>query len=63
MYGLLLLMNNFLCKLDDVGDKIKKIRIGHDDNGLFSGWHVDKIEIRRLKKSGKVKKNFFLNTN
>jgi hypothetical protein len=41
--------------MEDVGDKIKKIRIGHDDHGLFSGWHVDKVEIRRLKKSGKVK--------
>jgi hypothetical protein len=44
--------------MEDVGDKIKKIRIGHDDHGLFAGWHVDRIEIRRLKKSGKVT-NFF----
>lgn len=40
-------------KLEDVGKRIEKIRIGHDDAGLFPGWHVDKVEVRRLKDSGK----------
>ena len=52
--------DRFVLEMEDVGDKIKKIRIGHDDHGLFAGWHVDRVEIRRLKKSGKVKFCFLL---
>ena len=52
--------DRFVLEMEDVGDKIKKIRIGHDEHGLFAGWHVDRVEIRRLKKSGKVK-FFFVN--
>ena len=43
-----------MLELDDVGKRIKKIRIGHDNVGMGAGWHVDKVEIRRLKDSGKV---------
>ena len=46
--------DRFCLELDDVGSDIRKIRIGHDDEGMFSGWHVDKVEIRRLKKNGRV---------
>lgn len=42
-------------QLDDVGKTIEKIRIGHDNKGIGSGWHLDKVEVRRLKDRGKVK--------
>ena len=38
--------------MEDVGDSIEKIRVGHDGSGLGAGWHLDKIELRRL--TGKV---------
>ncbi len=47
-------VDRFVLELDDVGKRIRKIRIGHDNAGLGAGWHVDKVEIRRLKDSGKV---------
>uniref|UniRef100_A0A3Q2Z1R5 Lipoxygenase homology PLAT domains 1 n=1 Tax=Hippocampus comes TaxID=109280 RepID=A0A3Q2Z1R5_HIPCM len=40
--------------LEDVGDIIEKIRVGHDNRGSNSGWHLDKVEIRRLLRKGKV---------
>uniref|UniRef100_A0A3Q2XV35 Lipoxygenase homology PLAT domains 1 n=1 Tax=Hippocampus comes TaxID=109280 RepID=A0A3Q2XV35_HIPCM len=43
-----------LCQLEDVGDIIEKIRVGHDNRGSNSGWHLDKVEIRRLLRKGKV---------
>ena len=33
---------------------IEKIRIGHDGKGWACGWHLDKVEVRRLKDCGKV---------
>ena len=41
-------------QLEDVGDMIEKIRIGHDGKGWACGWHLDKVEVRRLKDCGKV---------
>ena len=41
-------------QLEDVGDTIEKIRIGHDNSGMTPGWHLDKVTIRRLHESGKV---------
>jgi len=41
-------------QLEDIGDKIEKIRIGHDNAGIGAGWHLDKVSIRRLHESGKV---------
>lgn len=41
-------------QLEDVGDKIEKIRVGHDGTGLGAGWHLDKVEVRRLHDTGKV---------
>ena len=35
-------------QLDNVGDVIEKIRIGHDNKGITPGWHLDKVEVRRL---------------
>lgn len=43
-------------KLEDVGDVIEKIRIGHDNRGVNPGWHLDRVEIRRLLRKGKVYK-------
>uniref|UniRef100_A0A672MKZ3 Lipoxygenase homology domain-containing protein 1-like n=1 Tax=Sinocyclocheilus grahami TaxID=75366 RepID=A0A672MKZ3_SINGR len=40
--------------LEDIGDIIEKIRIGHDNRGVNPGWHLDRVEIRRLLRKGKV---------
>eukprot|EP00061_Rhincodon_typus_P012512 g38293.t1 len=40
-------------RLEDVGECIEKIRIGHDGRGINSGWHLDRVEIRRLLQKGK----------
>lgn len=41
-------------QLEDVGDVIEKIRIGHNNHGVNPGWHLDRVEIRRLLRKGKV---------
>ena len=33
---------------------IEKIRIGHDNKGITSGWHLDKVEVRRLQEDGET---------
>ncbi|XP_068609216.1 lipoxygenase homology domain-containing protein 1 [Brachionichthys hirsutus] len=43
----------FIVELEDVGDVIEKIRIGHDNRGVNPGWRLDKVEIRRLLRKGK----------
>ncbi|XP_036382736.1 lipoxygenase homology domain-containing protein 1-like [Megalops cyprinoides] len=43
----------FIVELEDVGDVIEKIRIGHDNQGTNAGWHLDRVEIRRLLRKGK----------
>ncbi|CAJ1070168.1 lipoxygenase homology domain-containing protein 1-like [Xyrichtys novacula] len=43
----------FIVELEDVGDVIEKIRIGHDNRGVNPGWHLDRVEIRRLLRKGK----------
>ncbi|XP_056288043.1 lipoxygenase homology domain-containing protein 1-like isoform X2 [Pseudoliparis swirei] len=43
----------FIVELEDVGDVIEKIRIGHDNRGINPGWHLDSVEIRRLLRKGK----------
>jgi hypothetical protein len=35
-------------KLEDVGEIIEKIRIGHDNTGINPGWHCSHVDIRRL---------------
>lgn len=46
----------FFFQLEDVGE-LTKLRIGHDNAGLFAGWHLDKVEVRTLNSaSGKVKR-------
>ncbi|TSK72011.1 Lipoxygenase homology domain-containing protein 1 [Bagarius yarrelli] len=43
----------FIVELEDIGDVIEKIRIGHDNSGIGGGWHLDRVEIRRLLRKGK----------
>ncbi|KAL7853335.1 hypothetical protein AOLI_G00201790 [Acnodon oligacanthus] len=43
----------FIVELEDIGDIIEKIRIGHDNRGVNGGWHLDRVEIRRLLRKGK----------
>ncbi|KAG7237555.1 hypothetical protein INR49_032172, partial [Caranx melampygus] len=43
----------FIVELEDVGDVIEKIRIGHDNRGSNPGWHLDRVEIRRQLRKGK----------
>ncbi|XP_056301849.1 lipoxygenase homology domain-containing protein 1-like [Danio aesculapii] len=43
----------FIVELQDIGDIIEKIRIGHDNRGVNPGWHLDRVEIRRLLRKGK----------
>ncbi|ETE58684.1 Lipoxygenase-likey domain-containing protein 1, partial [Ophiophagus hannah] len=45
-------VNQFIVELEDVGDILEKIRIGHDGSGINSGWHLDQVEIRRLLPNG-----------
>ncbi|XP_012940880.1 lipoxygenase homology domain-containing protein 1 [Aplysia californica] len=45
--------DKFIIELEDVGDTIEKIRIGHDGSGFGAGWHLDKVEVRRLHETGK----------
>lgn len=56
-------VDKFVLEMEDVGKEIKKIRIGHDNQGLSAGWHVDKVEIRRLKSSGKGSRIFVFECN
>lgn len=44
----------FFSQLEDIGDVIEKIRIGHDNKGTNPGWHLDRVEIRRQLRKGKV---------
>uniref|UniRef100_A0A8C0ZH30 Lipoxygenase homology PLAT domains 1 n=1 Tax=Cyanistes caeruleus TaxID=156563 RepID=A0A8C0ZH30_CYACU len=46
-------VNQFIVELEDVGDIIEKIRIGHNGGGVNSGWHLDRVTIRRLLPNGK----------
>ncbi|KAI5773005.1 LOXHD1 [Gulo gulo luscus] len=40
--------SRFIMELEDVGEIIEKIRIGHDNTGLNPGWHCSHVDIRRL---------------
>ncbi|KAM4575790.1 LOW QUALITY PROTEIN: lipoxygenase homology domain-containing protein 1 [Odontesthes bonariensis] len=43
----------FIVELEDIGDIIEKIRIGHDNRGTNPGWHLDRVEIRQQLRKGK----------
>ena len=47
-------VDKFVLEMEDIGERITKIRLGHDNKGLSAGWHVDKVEIRRLRQDGRV---------
>ncbi|XP_058412554.1 lipoxygenase homology domain-containing protein 1 isoform X2 [Diceros bicornis minor] len=40
--------SRFILELEDVGEIIEKIRIGHDNTGINPGWHCSHVDIRRL---------------
>ena len=43
--------DTFKIEADDVGP-IYKVRIGHDDKGMSSGWFLEKMHIQRLALKG-----------
>ncbi|XP_076450682.1 LOW QUALITY PROTEIN: lipoxygenase homology domain-containing protein 1-like [Babylonia areolata] len=45
--------DKFVVELEDVGETIEKVRIGHDGSGFGAGWHLDRVEVRRLHDTGK----------
>ncbi|XP_070566658.1 lipoxygenase homology domain-containing protein 1-like isoform X2 [Ptychodera flava] len=51
-------VDKFVVELEDVGETIEKIRIGHDGSGFGAAWHLHKVEVRRLLDSGKGSKTF-----
>ncbi|XP_065745941.1 lipoxygenase homology domain-containing protein 1 isoform X1 [Phocoena phocoena] len=40
--------SRFIMELEDVGEIIEKIRIGHDNTGINPGWHCSHVDIRRI---------------
>lgn len=48
--------DKFVLEMDDIGREITKIRLGHDNKGSDPSWHVDRVEIRRLKDGRKGSK-------
>ncbi|XP_017651795.1 lipoxygenase homology domain-containing protein 1 [Nannospalax galili] len=40
--------SRFIVELEDVGEIIEKIRIGHNNTGINPGWHCSHVDIRRL---------------
>jgi len=45
----------FIVELEDTGETIEKIRIGHDGSGFGAGWHLQEVSVRKLHDSGKVR--------
>ncbi|CAF3251609.1 unnamed protein product [Rotaria sp. Silwood2] len=52
-------IDTFILELEDVGDYIEKIRIGHDNTGFCPAWHLDHVEICRLIPDQKTKTYVF----
>ncbi|KAJ6662996.1 hypothetical protein lerEdw1_010817, partial [Lerista edwardsae] len=46
-------VNQFIVELEDIGDILEKVRIGHDNSGINPGWHLNEIQVRRLLPNGK----------
>ncbi|KAL5006870.1 hypothetical protein ScPMuIL_015676 [Solemya velum] len=43
----------FIVELEDVGDSIEKLRIGHDNAGLSAGWYLQSVQVRKLHETGR----------
>ncbi|CAK8676643.1 unnamed protein product [Clavelina lepadiformis] len=54
-------VDTFVLELDDIGDTIEKIRIGHDGKGWGAGWHLDKVQVRRLLDKRKGSETYLFN--
>ncbi|CAF1135774.1 unnamed protein product [Rotaria sordida] len=52
-------IDTFILELEDIGDYIEKIRIGHDNSGFSPSWHLDRVEICPLIKGQKTKTYVF----
>ncbi|GAB1599835.1 lipoxygenase homology domain-containing protein 1 isoform X2 [Argonauta hians] len=51
-------VDKFILEMEDVGDDIERIRIGHDGSGFGAGWYLAKVQVRKLISSGKSSKTF-----
>ncbi len=45
-------------QLEDVGETIEKLRIGHDNSGFGAAWHLNKVEVRRLLENTKGSRTY-----
>ncbi|KAH3880399.1 hypothetical protein DPMN_004313 [Dreissena polymorpha] len=51
--------DKFTIEVQGIG-RIRKVRIGHDDEGTMSGWFLEKLLIQRRPRDGtKTEDNFF----
>ncbi|XP_077976546.1 lipoxygenase homology domain-containing protein 1-like isoform X1 [Styela clava] len=53
--------DTFVIEMDDIGDTIEKLRIGHDGKGWGAGWHLDKVQVRRLLEGDKGHETYLFN--
>ncbi|CAI9730794.1 homology domain-containing 1-like isoform X1 [Octopus vulgaris] len=51
-------VDKFILEMENIGDDVEKIRIGHDGSGFGAGWYLAKVEVRKLIYSGKSSKTF-----
>ena len=47
-------MSSCILQLEDVGETIEKLRVGHDNSGFGAAWHLNRVEVRRLLENTKV---------
>jgi hypothetical protein len=41
-------VDTFIVELEDIGAAIAKLRIGHDGTGRGAGWHLKKVDMKRI---------------
>ncbi|XP_022094211.1 lipoxygenase homology domain-containing protein 1-like isoform X2 [Acanthaster planci] len=51
-------VDKFVIELEDVGETIEKLRIGHDNAGFGAAWHLNKVEVRRLLENSKGSRTY-----
>ncbi|KAJ8017682.1 Lipoxygenase-likey domain-containing protein 1 [Holothuria leucospilota] len=52
------MVDKFVLELEDVGDTIEKVRIGHDNSGFGAAWHLNKVEVRKLLEGSKGSRTY-----
>ncbi|XP_071795423.1 lipoxygenase homology domain-containing protein 1-like [Asterias amurensis] len=50
--------DKFVVELEDVGETIEKLRVGHDNSGFGAAWHLNKVEVRRLLENTKGSRTY-----